>query len=96
MTTPINPTLAAVPAPADAAPQYVPESEVEYVHVVVGYKTKNGTQEVVHQMDDGVTIDKFVYDLERKQEKVKEDGALIGFAPTGEEILKITVKYHKA
>lgn len=71
---------------------------VESVHVVVAYKTKNGkTEEVVHTIDGTqVQITDFNLKTSQKTQKVKgDDGELIGFEPTGEESLTVSVKFTK-
>jgi hypothetical protein len=75
------------------------DAPIEYVHVVVGHKDKDGTRhEVVHKVDGtDVAISKFNLSHEQKFAKVKnEEGLPLGFEPTGEEVLTVTVKYIKA
>lgn len=79
------------------APQLVNgDFPVEYVTVIVGQRDKNGNcHETVHLVD-GKDVSIVDYQLNVKQKHVKakaEDGAVIGFEPTGEETLKLTVSY---
>lgn len=70
---------------------------INSVTVVIGYETKNGIEEVVHQVD-GVKNDivAVVHSVERKTRAVKwEDGSIKEYEATGEEILNLKVKYIK-
>ena len=67
---------------------------VNSVGVVIGYNTKKGIEEVVHQVDgDDVTITSCIHEVVKKMRTVKENGAVVGYEPTGEETLTIRVKY---
>ena len=71
---------------------------VESVSVVVAYRTKSGkSEEVVHTIDGTeVQITDFSLKTAQKTQKVKgDDGELIGFEPTGEESLTVSVKFTK-
>lgn len=71
--------------------------QVDSVALVIGYKTKKGIEEVVHQIDSkDVTIVSCQHGIVRKVKQNKaEDGSLLGFEPTGEEELTLKIKYIK-
>lgn len=75
------------------------EFPIEYVHIVVGQIDKDGnTHEVVHSVD-GKQVSIVEYTLNVKQKHVKsktEDGNVVGFEPSGEETLKLTLSYIKS
>jgi hypothetical protein len=67
---------------------------ISNVGVVIGYQTKKGIEEVVHQVDgDDVTITSCTHEVVKKMRQVKEEGQVVGFEPTGEETLILKVKY---
>jgi hypothetical protein len=67
---------------------------INSVGVVIGYKTKKGIEEVVHQIDgEEVTITSCQHEVVKKMRQVKEEGQVVGYEPTGEETLVIKVKY---
>lgn len=96
-------TLSAVPTPSSApdvrtrsAQESLPVNDVA---VVIGYMNKNGKrEEIVHHVDgSAVQIALCEHKVEEKYQKCKaEDGALIGYEPTGEVTLTLRVKYFKA
>lgn len=79
------------------APQLINKDfPVEYITVIVGQKDKDGNYHETVHLVDGKDVSIVDYQLSVKQKHVKakaEDGAVIGFEPTGEETLKLTVSY---
>lgn len=76
----------------------VEEFGISSVTIVVGYKTKDGKiEETVQEIDAStVQISGFKLDHNRKHKSVKnENGDFIGFEPTGEETINLTVKFIK-
>lgn len=67
------------------------EDPISFVKVEIGYKSGS----VLHEVrDEEYSIDALSYTLDKKTQKVKdEEGAFLGFEPTGEYILTIKVKY---
>lgn len=68
---------------------------VNSVTVVIGYETKTGIEEVVHQVD-GVKNDilSVLHHFERKTRAIKwEDGSIKEYEATGEEILNLKVRF---
>ena len=69
---------------------------VNSVAVVIGYETSNGKiEEVVHTID-GKKCDIVLcqHSIERKKvAKKDEDGSIIAYEETGEEVLLLKVKY---
>jgi hypothetical protein len=68
---------------------------VDSVTLVIGYKTQQGIEEVVHQVDaKKCDILKVEHSIERKKVAKKDtDGSIISYEETGEEILLLKVKY---
>ena len=67
---------------------------INSVGLVIGYKTKKGVEEVVHQVDgEEVTITSCTHEVVKKMRCVKQDGQVVGYEPTGEEMLVLKVKY---
>ncbi len=69
---------------------------VESVAVCIGYDVGNGkTEEVVHVIDSQkCDILKVEHSIERKKvAKKDEDGSIIAYEETGEEVLLLKVKY---
>lgn len=69
---------------------------VNSITVVIAYETKNGIEEVVHQVD-GTKCDimSVQHCIERKSKAKKDEktGDLLGYEATGEEILFLKAKY---
>jgi hypothetical protein len=68
---------------------------VNSVTLVIGYETQRGIEEVVHLVDgkkcDIVSVQ---HSIERKTRAVKDDdGSIIKYEETGEEVLLLKVKY---
>lgn len=73
-----------------------PDFPIEYVQVVVGSKDKDGNRhEVIHTIDGkDVSIVDYQFSIKQKHTKTKDDeGRPIGFEPSGEETLKLTLGY---
>lgn len=69
---------------------------IESVTVVVLQKDKDGNEhEVIHTIDGTqVSIVDYQFNIKQKHVKAKtEDGNVVGFEPSGEETLKLTVSY---
>lgn len=76
--------------PRARIPDGVPVTDVT---VIVGYKDGNGIrQEVIHDITDRRIL-KYNLSTEAKMEKVKVEGQIVDFAPTGEVHLKLELKY---
>jgi hypothetical protein len=86
------PTLTPVPT-FQAPPSVLPVSDVT---VIIGYKDRDGRRvEVIHDVND-VRITECTHSFTEKQKLAKdEDGHILGFEPTGEYVLKLTVKFNK-
>jgi hypothetical protein len=87
-----------VAAPVDKqAPQLInTDFPIEYVTIVVGQKGKDGkVHEMVHTVDGtDVSIVDYQFNVKQKHAKAKtEEGMTIGFEPTGEETIKMTLSY---
>lgn len=98
-TPTFNPaTVTATQAPTTPAPMprtvRIPDGvPVTDVTVIVGYKDSHGVrQEVIHDITDRRIL-KFNLSSEAKVEKVKVEGQIVDFAPTGEVHLKLEMKY---
>jgi hypothetical protein len=71
---------------------------VNSVTVVVAYETKNGIEEVIHQVDGKhVDILSVHHGVDRKAiaKKDPNTGDIMSYEATGEEILTLKVKYIK-
>lgn len=68
------------------------------IAVIIGVTDKMGQrQEILYNLaSDDIRIVKCSHSLEEKVKQMKdEDGALLGFEPTGEYVLKLEAKYIK-
>lgn len=91
----------AVPPPEETSPTLPARPRllstalpVDSVGVVIGYSARDGVREVVHQVNGSeVEIISCIHSVEKKMRACKEDGQLVGFEPTGEEVLTLKVKY---
>lgn len=79
------------------APQLInKEFPIESVTVVVCQRDKNGNvHEAIHTVDGTeVSIVDYQFNIKQKHVKAKdEEGNVIGFEPSGEETLKLTLSY---
>lgn len=68
---------------------------VGYVKVAIGYKTKEGIKEVVHEVSsDDYDMTNFTFVQDRKFKPTKdEEGNPLGFEPTGEYSWALKIKY---
>lgn len=68
---------------------------VNSISVVIAYETKDGIEEVVHQVDGKkVDILSVQHNFERKVRAKKDDhGDIVAYEPTGEEILFLKAKF---
>jgi hypothetical protein len=74
-----------------------PGVPVTDITVVVGFKDPNGERrEVIHQVDGAdYRITKCIHETSEKVAAVREEGAIIGFEPTGEFRLKLDATFVK-
>lgn len=75
-----------------AAPSAVPYSDVT---IIMGVKTKQGRQEVIHDIGPGFRILDCTHNVKEKVRAVTEEGMYLGVEPTGEYEMTIKVKYLK-
>lgn len=74
------------------APRTVPVSDVT---IIMGMATKQGRQEVIHDIGPDYRILDCVYNVKEKVRAVTEEGMYLGVEPTGEYEMTIKVKYLK-
>lgn len=75
-----------------AAPSAVPYSDVT---VIMGVKTRQGRQEVMHDIGPGFRILDCTYNVKEKVRAVTEEDMYLGVEPTGEYEMTLKVKYLK-
>lgn len=74
-----------------ALPKGVPITDVT---VIIGYKTRQGRQEVIHDIGPDFRITTASHSVEEKVRPVTEQGQFLGMEPTGEYLLTLKVKYY--
>lgn len=74
------------------APSAVPYTDVT---IILGMNTKQGRQEVIHDIGPGFRILKCIHDVTEKVRAVTEEGMYLGVEPTGEYEMTIKIKYLK-
>ncbi len=72
------------------APRTMPISDVS---VILGMQTKQGRQEVFHDIGPNHRILKCTHEVVEKVRAVVEEGTFLGFEPTGEYEFVLKVKY---
>ena len=85
-----------IPNPKTAPQLINPEFPIESVTIVVCQLDKSGVpHEIIHTVDGTkVSIVDYQFNVKQKHAKAKtEEGAVIGFEPTGEESLKLSLSY---
>lgn len=87
-----NERLQAKAAALRAAPSAVPISDVT---VILGMKTKQGRQEVIHDIGPDFRILDCTHNVKEKVRAVTEEGMFLGMEPTGEYEMIIKIKYIK-
>lgn len=100
-TTPVAPAVADIPvtpiAPAvSGRSRLVSGLPIQSVKVIVTYRTKDGDQEVVHNIDGAdFQIVKCEHNVEEKVKQTRDPDTkqLMGYEPTGENLLTLKVKY---
>lgn len=74
------------------APRSVPINDVA---IIIGMRTKQGRQEVIHDIGPEYRILKCTHEVVEKVRAVTEEGVFLGYEPTGEYEMSLKIKYLK-